>query len=51
MPKMDNIKIDDVISKCIKLNIGIIVPSRDGELLFWAKHKEILRRNNIYVII
>ena len=51
MPKLDDIKIDDLIKKCKELNIGIIIPSRDGELLFWAKNKEVFKKNKIDVIV
>ncbi|MDO6568445.1 ATP-grasp domain-containing protein [Alteromonas sp. 1_MG-2023] len=40
-----------IISELIRLNITHVLPTRDGELLFWAKLKPALRTLNILVLV
>jgi carbamoyl-phosphate synthase large subunit len=51
MPKISELNISDIIEYCKKNNIRAVIPSRDGELMFWAKHKNILAQNKIHVMI
>jgi len=51
MPKTDDLSIDELIKFCKSKNITMIIPTRDGELLFWAKHKNRLSEENINVMI
>jgi len=51
MPKLEDISIRQIIDFCKKNKISCIIPTRDGELAFFAKNKQELRDNNIYVMI
>jgi len=51
MPRLENIKIKDIISLCRERDISLIIPTRDGELEFFAKNKKILSENNIHVMV
>ena len=50
-PKLEKISIKEIISFCKTKKITVIIPTRDDELLFFAKHKKILEKNNISVMI
>ena len=51
MPRLEKIKITDLISLCKEREISLIIPTRDGELEFFAKNKKILFKNNIHVMV
>jgi len=51
MPKIDKLKTKDLISYCKKYNISFIIPTRDGELTFFAQNKKELLKNDIRVMI
>ncbi len=51
MPKMDKLYVEDIITYCKTENISLIIPTRDGELQFWATHKNTLQNNGILVLI
>ena len=51
MPKLEKLNVDDLIDFCLKNNIGSIIPSRDGELIFFAKNKDMLNKKGIHVMI
>ena len=42
---------DELLIFCRKYKISHIIPTRDGELIFWAKNKEVLKRNGINVMV
>ena len=50
-PKLEKISVNEIISFCKTKKIIAIIPTRDGELEFFAKHKMILEKNNISVMI
>jgi carbamoyl-phosphate synthase large subunit len=43
MPRLVELSDHDLLQFCIENKITHILPTRDGELLFWAKRKSILR--------
>jgi len=47
MPKIEQLSIDDLIKYCLQHQIKAIIPTRDGELLFYAEHKSKLEENGI----
>ncbi len=49
LPKLENIK--SFIEECQRRNISSIIPTRDGELSFFAKHKEALAAKGIKVMV
>ena len=51
MPRLEKIKIKDLISLCRERKISLIIPTRDGELEFFAKNKKTLYKNNIHVMV
>jgi len=51
MPKLQTLQIRKLIEFCKKNSISCIIPTRDGELEFFAKNKNILQKNNIQVMI
>tara|TARA_A100001011_G_scaffold312440_1_gene329884 strand:+ start:769 stop:2670 length:1902 start_codon:yes stop_codon:yes gene_type:complete len=51
MPRTIDENINEIIAYCLARNINIILPTRDGELAFWSKHKSALLENGIKVII
>jgi carbamoyl-phosphate synthase large subunit len=51
MPKLNESSVDEIIKFCHKVMIGLIVPTRDGELEFWANNKKKLLDSGINVLI
>ncbi len=51
MPRIDKISFTEFLAKCKSLNISIIIPSRDGELEFFAKHKYSFLEAGIHVMV
>jgi len=51
MPKIEKLKIKDFISYCKKNNILFVIPTRDGELTFFAQNKKELLKNKIRVMV
>ncbi|NSW45086.1 MAG: ATP-grasp domain-containing protein [Bacteroidales bacterium] len=51
MPKIDTLGIEEVINYCKQNNITAIIPTRDGELAYWSKNKNILKNNGINVMV
>ena len=51
MPQTKEENIGNIISWCSENNIQFVVPSRDGELIFWAKNKALLAEHGINVMI
>lgn len=49
--KLDTLKIKKFIDICKKNNIDTHIPTRDGELLFFAQHKEELLKHGIKTMI
>lgn len=51
MPQVSELEIENIISGCKNRNIKIIVPTRDGELLFWANNQERFLKEGVKVIV
>jgi carbamoyl-phosphate synthase large subunit len=51
MPRISELKEEDLISYCKQNNIRSIIPSRDGELIYFAKIKKTLTMNGISVMV
>ncbi|MBI5540727.1 MAG: ATP-grasp domain-containing protein [Bacteroidia bacterium] len=51
MPKINDLSIEHVIDFCKQNNVKAIIPSRDGELQFWAGHKTELKNSGINVMV
>lgn len=51
MPRLDQLSLEHLIEKCRQENIRFIIPTRDGELPFWAEVKPELEHQGIHVMI
>lgn len=51
MPKTEDAMFEGILKGCLLRNIQIILPTRDGELIFWAKHSAAFKHHGIHVII
>lgn len=51
MPRTIDSELDALIEGCKKFDISVIYPSRDGELLFWAKNKPLFAEHGISVLV
>lgn len=51
MPSLNNLSISDLVKFCNENRIQAIIPTRDGELGYFAKFKEHLLSNGIYVMV
>ena len=51
MPKLNTLKQTDVLEYCKKNGINVIIPTRDGELVFWSEIQDFLFENGIYVMV
>jgi len=51
MPLIENLKIGKLIKYCKINKINYIIPTRDGDLIYFSKNKTILSKNKIFVMI
>ena len=51
MPPTRDEFLNDIINGLKQRQIGIVLPTRDGEMLFWASHAERLRHEGVQVIM
>lgn len=51
MPQTNSQNQNEIIRKLKILNIRVIIPTRDGELLFWSNLKKVLKKDNINVLV
>jgi len=51
MPRTVDSEVDALVAGCKERNIHTIIPTRDGELLFWAKHRSRFAEEGISVVI
>lgn len=51
MPLQNMISIEELILYCKKQGIKAIIPTRDGELSFFAQHRELLHKNQIACLV
>ncbi len=51
MPKINELNISELITYCKSNNVGAIIPTRDGELEFFARNKSILSDSGIEVMV
>lgn len=51
MPRTDSDNVKSIIDYLVKNDIRVVIPSRDGELGFWAKNKAELKKRGITVMI
>lgn len=51
MPPTVSGEIANILAGCKERRVRVILPTRDGELLFWAENRERFARENIYVSV
>lgn len=51
MPRLSKITVEELISYCRDREISCIIPSRDGELGFFAENKDVFEQNGIRIMI
>jgi len=51
MPKIDKLQIDELLDFCKKNNVKCIIPTRDDDLPFFARHKKVLFKKKIHVMV
>ena len=51
MPAIEDRCVEALVDGCKAREITSVVPTRDGELAFWAKHRELFKRKGVEVII
>lgn len=51
MPRLDDLNVEELIHFCQEEKIRCIIPTRDGELLYFAEHKDRLNAVGIEVMI
>jgi carbamoyl-phosphate synthase large subunit len=49
MPSIDELGVDELVDSCRARSIVMIVPTRDGELAFFAEHRAALENAGIFV--
>ena len=50
IPKLEKLSEKFIIELCSKHDVKLIIPTRDGELLFWSSIKEKLKLEGIFVL-
>ncbi|MFA5822195.1 MAG: NAD-dependent epimerase/dehydratase family protein [Thermodesulfovibrionales bacterium] len=51
MPAISSLSLEDFMTYCGRNNIRCVIPTRDGELAFFAQFKEQLSENGIHVMV
>jgi len=51
MPRLGEDVLDELIAGCRARGISVVLPSRDGELEFWARHREAFAAAGIEVVV
>ena len=51
MPQLNDSRFDSILEYCRKHDIGRVIPSRDGELGFWARHSKAFGEQGIRIMI
>lgn len=51
MPPISDVSFAELLSGCRRLGIRFVIPTRDGELAFWARHREELAAQGIDVVV
>jgi carbamoyl-phosphate synthase large subunit len=51
MPPLKDLSAEDIVNYCLEHQIAVIIPTRDGELEFFARSKPLMNVNGISVMI
>ncbi|MBF2053174.1 MAG: ATP-grasp domain-containing protein [Candidatus Sericytochromatia bacterium] len=50
MPILADNQAESLKDHCLQHNIRLIIPTRDGELLFWARHRALFQQAGIFIL-
>lgn len=50
-PQLVDLEIDEFIRYCLNENISLVFPSRDGELEYFAKYRDVLGEHGVHVMV
>lgn len=51
MPGLPGTDFSEILDGCLERDIKVVIPSRDQELTFWAKHKNSFAHNGVNVVV
>lgn len=51
MSPIDELAVEDVLAYCQDHGVGLVIPTRDGELGYWATHREALAAGGVDVLV
>ncbi len=51
MPRLERLTVDDVAEFCLTNRIGTVIPTRDEELKFFARHRDTLREQGVRTMV
>ena len=51
MPRTIDDNVNEILIECARRDINVILPTRDGELAFWSKHKATFSDQGISIIV
>ena len=51
MPRLNDLGVEQIVEYCSSNNINTIIPTRDGELIYWASLKKILSEKGINIMV
>ena len=51
MPQLEALDVETIVSECARRDVRTILPTRDGELAFWARARPVLEAAGVSVIV
>lgn len=51
MPPLEQLSLGQLLAYCRQNQIAALIPSRDGELEYFAQHRDLLQQNGIYAMV
>lgn len=51
MPELNTVTVEEIIDECRRRDVKVIFPTRDGELEYWAHHRDVFLKSGIDVIV
>ncbi len=51
MPRLDSLELKDFILYCHQNDVTAVIPTRDGELLYFSEHRDLLKEQGVQVMI
>jgi len=51
MPETVDENVEEIVSGCLERGVDLVFPTRDGELLFWARHKSLFEDRGVKIVV